>query len=194
MTRLPVHEGARIGSRVADAGRAYRQHRLPACHWRRRAPGHDKTGHAPPRQVLRSRCGKRRLARYGHTTPTTIKAQNELTWPAAARLAGTGHRRPVLLVMEVIVRHQDRGALRLDHRHNAAGRVERRGHGRTSAMPRVHSAAVDLASRGRRLSGSPSRRATRAFAHPCKEPPTGGWRAISDGWEHQGVGGLRLAG
>jgi hypothetical protein len=32
-------------------------------------------------------------------------------------------RRPVMVVMEVIVRHQDRGALRLDHRHNAAERA-----------------------------------------------------------------------
>ena len=60
-------------------------------------------------------------------------------------------------------------------RASAADRVERNGQGaRPWPCPRGQSAAGTSASRGRRLTGSPSRRATCVFARPRKEPPF--WR------------------
>ena len=44
-------------------------------------------------------------------------------WPIWA--AYSGRERPLMVVMQVIVRHQDRCARRLDHRHDAAIRVQR---------------------------------------------------------------------
>jgi hypothetical protein len=59
-------------------------------------------------------------------------------------------------------------------RSHAADRVERHGHGaRPRPCPRSQSAAVNSASRGPKPTGSLSRRATRIFARPRKEPPFG---------------------
>ena len=53
---------------------------------------------------------------------------------------------------------------------SAAGRVERNGQGaRPWPCPRGHSAAGTSASRGRRLTGNPSRSATRVLARPRKD-------------------------
>jgi hypothetical protein len=61
----------------------------------------------------------------------------------------------------------------------AADRVERRSYGRTLATPHGQLGAVNSASRGRRVTGSPSRRATRVFARSRKAAVRRGCANIS---------------